>query len=148
MMRRHNGEHIKQKVTFSLLIISGVFGMLMVFYFSWIHSPKLSINNLVPLWLGSWADKHSNFNLRTAVPLCALGIVLSSLLALKKAKFKFWLSTWIVLTVLVCIAELGQLVLPLRVFDIADIFWGSLGAFIPLCLGYIIFKLCTKTINK
>lgn len=134
-------------LTYVILYMLFILGIMSVLYFSWIESPRFSLNNFVPKWIANWADKHANDNIRTAVPFVFLGILTSSFLILRK-RFSLWLISWLMLVVLVIIAELGQLLLPLRSFDLKDVYWGALGAFIPLVLTYILLNLLNRNARK
>ena len=114
-----------------------VIGALVVFYLSWIYSPRFEYNQFVPSWLARWADKEENYNTRTALPLFFLGIISGLFLMFKKMKLRLWLYTWLILTLVVLIAELGQFLLPLRSSDWKDVYWGSLGAAIGLLVTYL-----------
>ena len=131
-------EHIKQMTTVFILMFFIVFGVLIVFYFSWIWSPRFEYNYFVPKWLAGWADQHANDNLRTAVPFCFIGIALSCFLLLKKYTLKIWGITWIAIVFIAFVAELGQLGLPLRSFDWKDVYWGAIGALLPMLFMYMI----------
>ncbi|WP_223860578.1 VanZ family protein [Spirosoma validum] len=69
------------------------------------------------------------------MPLIFLGIVTGSWLVLTQRKWLAWIMAWVSLTAVVFIAELGQLVLPERNFDWADVGWGAVGAFSGLALA-------------
>ncbi len=120
------------------------FFVFIVVYFSWISSPRFSLNDIVPNWIAIWADKHENDNIRTAIPLFFLGLVSGLFLILKRLRISKWLLCFILLIILVLIAELGQLLLPLRSFDWKDVFWGAIGAAAGLCIMYILKLLFKK----
>lgn len=121
----------------TILIICFFLVIVGVLYFSWIWSPRFSLNSFVPHWLAAWADDHANDNKRTAVPLAILGFISAAFLLLNKViKLKVWCATWMGLTLVVLFAELGQLLLPLRSFDWLDVYWGGLGSGLPLILTY------------
>lgn len=121
-----------------------IFGIVVVLYFSWIKSPRFEYNQWVPSFLAKWADKHENDNVRTAVPLVFLGLVTGSYLIYRKLPKHKWLICWLGLSVLVVIAELGQLFLPLRSPDFKDVYWGALGAGLGLGFMFIIKPLFFK----
>lgn len=104
-----------------LLLVS-----LIIFYFSWKPSPNINPSWLIPGWLARWANE--NYNLRTAVPLFAAGVIAGGL---KGNLFYFWAA----LLGLVLGAELGQLLLSQRNFDGWDIFYGGLGGGVGLLVG-------------
>lgn len=129
--------NLKSPLVMTILILFFSLGILSVLYFSWLSSPKLGLNILVPHWISSWADKHEYFNIRTAIPMTFLGFISSCLLSFRKSKLQVWIFVWLFLIALVILAEVGQLLLPLRSFDLKDIYWGALGAFIPLFIAYL-----------
>ncbi|MGE5944969.1 MAG: hypothetical protein ACM31G_11585 [Flavobacteriales bacterium] len=116
-----------------------VLGILSVLYFSWIESPRLSLNGTLPEVISHWTDKQENENLRTGVPFLLISIIMGALLIVKKKSIKAWVMAFICLVILVFLAELGQLFLPLRRFDWEDIAWGVLASFLGL-LGFFIIK--------
>lgn len=106
--------------------------LLFVFYFSWIPSPRLAQLGFMPTWLTSWADTSQNENLRTAVPLLLLGLLIGFWLAYYKIVWFGWLIAWVCLIGIVLMAELGQILLPLRHFDWGDVGWGAIGALVGM----------------
>lgn len=117
-----------------------VLGMLSVLYFSWIESPRLSLNGALPKWLTKWTDNNENDNMRTAVPFIFLSVCMGILLILKEASLRWWIISLLLLVCLVFLAEIGQLFLPLRRFDWEDIGWAVWPSFIILSLFYNIKK--------
>lgn len=125
---------------FYALILTGI---IVVFYFSWIDSPRLSLTGLLPDFITKRTDSRRYENLRTGVPFIFLGLVIGLKLILKKASLRYWVLSFFCLTALVVVAELGQLFLPLRTFDLKDVFWGSIASFFTLLIVYtasILFK--------
>jgi glycopeptide antibiotics resistance protein len=104
-----------------------------VFFLSWIPDPALVRCSWVPAEIGQWADRH--VTLRTGVAMVPLGLVLGIGLVGTQQKLRAWLLGGISLTAVVVVAELGQLLLPRRVFDFKDILWGTAGAITGLGLA-------------
>lgn len=129
---------IKQMTTVFLLLLFIALGIIIVFYFSWISSPRFEYNYFVPKRIAVWADQHANDNLRTAVPFSFIGITLSCFLLIKKYALKIWGVAWIAIVFIVFVAEIGQLKLPLRSFDWKDVYWGAIGSLLPMLFMYII----------
>lgn len=127
-----------------IFVIAIILGSVLILYLSWISSPVIGSSILVPDFVSIWADTFRFQNKRTAVPLFGLSIVLGLFLVFKKANIIWWLVTWVFLFSLVILAELGQLFVPYRIFDIGDIKWGCLGATTGICtvfLPFLMFKL-------
>jgi hypothetical protein len=112
-----------------ILIILGIFSVL---YFSWIDSPRLSLNRAVPKVVSDWTDRYENGNLRTGVPFFFISALLGVLLIVKNKSLAAWVIAFLSLVILVFLAELGQLLLPLRMFDWGDIAWGIIASFFGL----------------
>ncbi|SFZ94040.1 VanZ like family protein [Flaviramulus basaltis] len=132
---------------FNIYSIFMVFGLLIMFYFSWISSPRLSLNVLVPNWIANWADKHENDNLRTAIPMIFTGVFTGIGVLSKNASKKWWFLSWFLLALFVFIAEIGQLLLPLRSFDWKDVYWGGIGSGGGLLFVYFV-NLMVNNIKK
>jgi len=131
----------------SFLLSGIVIFMISVFYFSWLSSPQLANSGLLPEWLILWADAPENENLRTAIPFVFLGIISGTVLLQKSKSFKKWINCWLLLLALVLVAELGQLFLPLRSFDIEDIGWGALGSAFGLVITFVLSRTNLKKIK-
>jgi len=114
--------------------------VLAIFYFSWINSPRLRLSGLLPEFVTSWTDTTENETLRTGVPFLFLSILVGVKLVLNKSDIRYWVLSFLGLTAIVCIAELGQLFLPLRISDLKDVFWGSAGSFFGLVCVYLILR--------
>ncbi len=129
------------KITLSnyVILLLIIIGVLMVFYFSWVSSPRLGTNILVPEFIANWVDKYEYGKRRTGIPLFFLGVFSGFLLILKKSHVKWWILVCILLFLLVVFAEVGQFFRPSRVFDKGDIKWGVLGSTIGLCIMYGLF---------
>jgi hypothetical protein len=120
-----------------LLLILTLLGIALVFYLSWLPQPKLGLNWFIPNWLATWADTNSNGALRTGVPFVILGILIGTGLKIKGYPWYTWAAFWLVLTLVVLIAEFGQFYLPYRSFDVWDVVWGATGAVVGLALPIV-----------
>ena len=105
-----------------------------VFYFSWLPDPSFRGLWFMPSWLSEWSDEYIDF--RTAVPFFALGVGLE--LYIKDKGLKSRLMVLFFLFVLVCLAEAGQYLLPLRNPSLKDIFWGFAGSLSGMALGAVL----------
>lgn len=132
---------MKKSIGFYIFCVLILLGVLSVLYFSWISSPRLEYNWLVPNSIAKWTDSYENMNLRTAVPFFFIGIFSGFLLILNNAILKRWIFIWILLCLLVILAELGQFFRPHRIFDKGDIKWGVYGATLSLLPLYGLFAL-------
>lgn len=111
-----------------------VVGAGLVLYLSWRSSPAMGYVWFIPPAVAHWADKQENDTIRTAVPLVALGLVVGGQLAWQRRPWRQWLVAWVLLLLLVVLAEAGQYFRAYRSFDLADIAWGAIGAAIGLAL--------------
>ncbi|GEM_PF-6859402 len=100
----------------------------------------------MPNFVAKWADMEVNYNIRTAIPLLVVGLCTGLILVVYKKSSYSWFLSWLVLTALVFVAELGQLFLPLRSFDLGDVIWGAFGAGFGLLL-VLIGKFLSKKIK-
>ena len=106
-----------------------------IFYYSWLPQPSFKSESYMPNWLVKWTDEYGT--LRTGVPFLFLGAN-AVLLKIKR------LSNFIIFTglfVLLFIAELGQLFLPNRHFDVWDIIVGSISIWIGIFVGRMLLKM-------
>lgn len=126
---------------FYVLIALGIFSVL---YYSWIDSPRLSLNGTLPKVISDWTDRNENDNFRTAVPFFFISILIGIVLTIKKEPIKSWKAAFISLVILIFLAELGQLFLPLRMFDWGDIAWAIIASFIGLFIVNTIAKKCFR----
>ena len=126
------------KIRFNIVSFIVILLVCVVLYFSWLKSPKIGVSILIPNWAVTWVDANENDTIRTAVPFVFLGLLFGIQLIQKKASLKWWLISLLFLTLLVFLAELGQLFLPLRSFDWKDISWGIIGSGIGLLIIYMI----------
>lgn len=87
----------------------------------------------IPLPLGNAADRFPR--LRTGLPFIPLGFIVGAWIYHRAGNRRHWLSGWGILIGVVVVAELGQILLPKRVFDWRDIAWGAIGAFLGLVIS-------------
>lgn len=106
---------------------------ILVCYLSWIPDPDMVRIHWMPSWIARWADEYPR--LRTGVPFVLLGALAGGGLVARRARFIHWIGVWMLLCLWVVIAETGQLLLPHRVFDLADIAWGGAGGIAGLALA-------------
>ncbi len=100
----------------------------LVLYLSWLPWPQLRSAGLLPAWLTTWSDQAANENIRTAVPFLGLGLLMGGwLLDHGGWRWRSGLGAWAALTGLALLAEAGQLLLPHRSCDPADVLWGAGG---------------------
>jgi len=126
-----------------------VFGVFLIFFLSWKSNPNLEGLWFIPDWLSSWTDKNRNNQIRTGVPFIGLGILVGAYLIYnqKKSPF-FWFFSWILLVIIVYVAEAGQYFLPARVVDIKDVIWGGIGAAIGLIFSFFFWQIRRMFKNK
>lgn len=127
---------MKKEISLYAFYILIIIGVLSVLYFSWISSPKLENNWLLPYKVAKWADSYENMNLRTAVPMFFIGLFSGFLLILKNSNLKCWILVLFLLWLVIILAELGQFFRPHRIFDRGDIKWGMFGSTIGLLPMY------------
>ena len=113
-------------------------GMLGVLYLSWVSSPAIGKMAFMPSWISSWIDDYRYSAIRTAMPLVALGTLFGVYLSYEKKDVLWWYGSWVLLTALVVLAELGQFLRPMRHFDFRDIFWGLIGSGLGLQVVFMI----------
>jgi len=128
------------RVAFLVMAIS-LLGL--IFYFSWVPDPAMQDQKWLPRWLRTWADRYDQ--LRTAVPLVPLGFIGGLYLAWRRSPLPHWLLLWCTLSNLVLLAELGQVLLPRRRFDLMDVFWGSAGAAVGVgSAGWLFYQILKR----
>ena len=115
-------------------IISIVTAIGVILYLSW--TPDPNIGNLIklPVWLSSWINNYGN--LRTAVPFFLITLCFEFLLKKNSISSRIYF-VWGSLIV-VSIAEIGQLFLSKRHFDVMDIIFGLSGTGLGMTIGIII----------
>ena len=115
-----------------------ILGIILVFYFSWVPNPRLSLYGNLPDWVTRWTDTVENMNLRTAVPFVFMGLAAGAWLFITGRSPREWLAAWLALVSVVTVAEAGQLFLPNRYFDVGDIAWGSIGSLLGMGTSLIV----------
>lgn len=114
--------------------------MISVLYFSWLESPRLSLNRTLPKVISDWTDRQENENLRTGIPFFFISVFIGIVLSINKKAIYIWVMALLCLICLVFLAEIGQLFLPLRKFDWKDIAWGIIASFVGLLGMFVIRK--------
>ncbi|CAG4995305.1 hypothetical protein DYBT9275_01604 [Dyadobacter sp. CECT 9275] len=132
----------------SVKLFSGIcaaIGILIVFYLSWLPSPDFHESWYFPSVLAKWTNVHGR--LRTGVPFVFLGLLTEFLprpKGITPPSFRFFYL--LLLTFAVTIAEVGQLFLSHRHFDLMDIVWGAAGGAAGIVLSMLwkrIFSIIT-----
>jgi hypothetical protein len=119
---------MNQRLFYFLVLV----GAGLILYLSWIPVPKMEQVWFIPTGLAHWADENRNDDIRTAVPLVPLGLLVGGLLMKQGRSWAQWLLAWVGLSVLVLVAEVGQFFLAERSFDWLDVAWGAAGALVGL----------------
>ena len=96
--------------------------------------PKMGLVWFIPGKVAVWADENRNDTIRTAVPLLGLGWLIGGWLAMQNRPWQQWLLAGAALAALVVLAEVGQLFLANRSFDLDDIGWGVAGGAVGLAM--------------
>lgn len=112
-----------------ILIITFLTTFISVFYYSWLPNPSFKTERYLPNLLIQWTEEHGI--IRTGVPFVLLSINAIFLNLKTLTLFKIFL----ILFVLLLLAESGQLLLKYRHFDLKDIFAGTAGIIIGLGIG-------------
>lgn len=118
----------KNRISYTLIAL----GVGMVLYLSWQPQPSMTTDWFIPRWLAAWADENGNDTIRTGVPLVALGLLIGVQLAWQRQPWRQWVWAWLGLSGMVVVAEIGQLFLVNRSFDVKDAGWGAAGALVGL----------------
>lgn len=109
-----------------------------VLYYSWLPEPSFDNEIYMPLWLVKFTNEYGI--LRTGIPFILLGVNIVIL----RVKNLNYFKNFIILLTLLLIAELGQLFLPHRHFDIADILIGTIAIVIGLFIGELLMYIFKK----
>lgn len=113
-------------IIFTLTVIS-------VFLLSWKADPNIGNLSIFPSWIGKWINNYGN--LRTSVPFIILGFTCELNRISVQKVWKCRIINLIGLFIIILLAELGQLLLPLRHFDYQDIFCGMAGSIVGMLAG-------------
>lgn len=118
---------IQKSIAFAfLLCVAGIF------YYSWLPNPGFETETYLPLWLRNWSN--TCFNLRTAIPFVPLGYLLEAWVSIPtkvfvaKSRLSLRITTILIATIVVCLAEGGQFFIRNRNPDSLDIVFGILGS--------------------
>ncbi len=111
-----------------------------VFYYSWLPQPSFKSEKYLPTWLVIWTD--TNGIIRTSVPFFLLGFI-GSLLRNNEFSSK---KLFLILMGVLLLAELGQLFLPNRKFDVLDIVAGMLATIVGQLAGLVFKKVLLKRV--
>ena len=115
-------------------------GVFCILFLSWKTNPNLKELPFIPNWLSDWTDQVRNNRRRTAVPFVGLGLLSGLyLFIIKRTALWFWIYAWLILLIVVCLAEVVQYFLPSRSLDMKDIIWGTTGAAIGLSTSFLIW---------
>ena len=123
------------------LIVPAVVLVGLLFYLSWIPDPQMANVRFLPNGLSAWADSH--WIARTGVALFPLGVLIGGWLGVIRSGLRDFLIAVVMLAAVVLGMEIGQMLIPGRVFDWSDIqvgmAGGSLGLVFALALtrGYL-----------
>jgi hypothetical protein len=106
--------------------------MALILTASWAPDSRMTELRWVPAWLAALADRDPN--IRTAAPFIPLAFLLMRGFAWRGRK---WPVLWSVLVCGMCLglSELGQVFLPHRTADVADLLWGGTGILIGVGLA-------------
>ncbi len=101
--------------------------ILLILAASWAPDSRMTELRWIPGWAAAWADRDPN--IRTAVPFIPLAFLLVHGFAMCNLK---WPVVWSVAGSAACLglAERGQVFLPARTADVADLLWGAAGILI------------------
>lgn len=119
---------MSQRLTYFLVLV----GAALVLYLSWIPVPRMGLVWFIPHGLAHWADENRNDDIRTAVPLVPLGLLVGAQLIRQSRPWAQWLLAWAGLSTLVLVAEVGQVFMVQRSFSLLDVAWGAAGALVGL----------------
>lgn len=119
---------INKLVKYFLLIIHLLL-ISCIFYYSWLPNPSFKTEIYLPNSLIHWTEEHGI--IRTGVPFVLLSINAVILNIKKISPIKIFL----MLFLLLLLAEVGQLFLKYRHFDLMDIFAGTVAIIMGLGIG-------------
>jgi glycopeptide antibiotics resistance protein len=116
-----------------IFIFSTIVLLALILLFSWLPNPNIGSLPFFPRTIGQWINHYGN--LRTAVPFFIVGCILEICFVEDVDQKKKRRQILAGLFLLVTFAEVGQLFLANRHFDLWDIFWGTAGAVVGLGLA-------------
>jgi VanZ family protein len=108
--------------------------ILLILAASWSPDSRMTALLWVPGWLAALADRDPNF--RTALPFIPLAFLLAWGFAWRGWKWPV-MGSMLVSGACLGAAELGQLFLPARTADVADLMWGAAGIAVGLVLACV-----------
>ncbi|WP_264565350.1 VanZ family protein [Flavobacterium sp. N3904] len=126
-------------MTKKIILVSLIFVVVGVFYFSWLSDPSLESETYLPQWLLNWSNEY--YNLRTAIPFVALGFLLEAYTNRKKSydtnpnRNLSFMQNLGISAVIAFIAEGGQFLIKSRNPDVMDIYFAIVGGLLG-GLGY------------
>ncbi len=109
-----------------------------VLYFSWIPDPAMGRVGFLPAPISEWADRHDV--IRTGVAMVPVGLLTGIFVGVNRGRRCVLIFGVVGVVGLVFIAELGQLLLPQRVFDWRDFGAGSVGGLCGIAAGFGSFR--------
>ena len=129
------GPEVKRRPkgkSMAFFLLAGVLIGLIVLA-SWASDSRMTAQVWVPGWLAAWADRDPN--IRTAVPFIPLAFLLTQGFAWRGYP---WPVAWSVILCGACLglSEFGQIFLPQRTADMADLMWGGIGILVGAVLAW------------
>lgn len=117
------------KISKFIVYFTFVIFCLLVLYYSWLPNPSFKTEIYLPNSLIQWTEEHGT--IRTGVPFVLLGINAIILNIKKLSPIK----NFLILFLLLWLAEIGQFFLKYRHFDFMDIFAGTVAIIMGLGIG-------------
>lgn len=127
-----------------LLIFFLASGAIVVFYLSWLPDPNCKPQPYISSSLIAWVNEYGR--LRTAIPFIFLAVIPELLFHKNEWAARHRLR--LILLAVVVVAEAGQLFLPGRNFDWADIAWGGVGSAAGMGLAWALCKIPEKSVKN
>tara|TARA_B110000908_G_scaffold140128_1_gene167111 strand:- start:3816 stop:4247 length:432 start_codon:yes stop_codon:yes gene_type:complete len=128
----------KWRTTLSFAL-AGVF-VIVIVAASWAPESQMTKIKWIPGWIAELADREPN--IRTAIPFIPLAFFLFLGLSTRSKKHPL-VSTVMICAFCLCLAELGQNLLPDRTTDVKDLIWGAAG----ILVGIVLAKLSPRNSN-
>jgi hypothetical protein len=124
-----------------VFFLVGLCGVVALFYFSWIPSPKMAEVSWLPPGLGAMLDSPAWRDPRTALPCVLLGVFAGCAMPFCGSYVRQYaiLGTF----VLPLAAELGQIFVPHRTCSFWDVLWGWGGISFGLLMVWL-FRLAKR----